>query len=237
MISVLVFFSTFPSPPLPPSLFSPSSPLLPSLAPPIPVFIGFFKVPDPVMFVNPLLALTMGGQPASMLERNGRYLAIEKAFEETSDVIYTTIAVDTTTAQASYNFEGSVSIAFDINAFSTTPPASTWGHFKVVTAAVVHDGGTEDTFALLTQNCQTCTPMLDPTVTLSAPQVTATGMAITPTFNLLKAGPPAPVPGTGGIFDVGMSIGIILTSEELMSPIPVETKASTYKVGGSERAR
>jgi hypothetical protein len=149
-------------------------------------------------------------------------------------VTYTTIAVDTTTAQASYNFEGNGDGAceVDMNAFSTTPPASTWGHVKVVTAAVVHDGETgEDTFALLTQNLQTCTPMLDPIVTLSTPQVTATGMATTINLDLLKAGPPAPVPGTGGIFDVGMSIGIILTAEELAFPIPVETQVSTYKVG------
>ena len=42
------------------------------------MFIGFFKVPDPVMFVNPLLALTKGVQPASMLVRNGRYERIAR---------------------------------------------------------------------------------------------------------------------------------------------------------------
>jgi hypothetical protein len=153
---------------------------------------------------------------AAGLSHGNRYTVLEGVFTQNAKA-FKKLVVDTSTTQASYDFALAVSLASLIasEGLTQTPPLTVWKDYVIHTVVVVKDynGMSADKFAMNEKACAVCSPMFDPVVTLPPPEVTATGLRVSPVVNLGKAGPPS-----GDGYDVAVMAGVIATSDIQSTP-------------------
>ena len=175
------------------------------------VFIGIFESAT-MPFVD--FEAKVAAFEASFIVKTGRYNALEGVYTEKAKA-FKKIVVDTSTTQASYDFALAVSFVSLITSegLTQTPPLTYFKDYDIHTVVVVKDsnGMSGDKFAMNEKACAVCSFMFDPVVTIPPPEVTATGLRVSPVINLGKAGPPSG-------YDVAVMAGVIATSDIQSKP-------------------